>query len=300
MGSWLLYGLGAETENLPGFVVMVSRSERPGPTDLRAPVVVRFPALANSRACNSSRKGNAVHYIGNPDGVCQSTQRQVIEEVQRLNGLLRGEHVDPEIETRIAQYEMAFRMQIVGARTHRHARRAASTCSTSTASSKPGDGSFASNCLLARRMLERGVRFIQLYHRGWDHHGDIEKDMPDVRQAHRPGLRRARQGPQTARHARRHARHLGRRIRPHADGPGHRTRPPHQRLQHLDGRRGHQAGHRPRQHRRTRLRRRRKTSSTSAISTPRCSTCSASTTRVSPPSSKASTTSSPASNPPRR
>ena len=85
---------------------------------------------------------------------------------------------------------------------------------------QPGDGSFASNCLLARRMLERGVRFVQLYHRGWDHHGRIEKNMPTRREAHRPGVRRARQGPETARLVRRHARHLGRRVRAHADGPG--------------------------------------------------------------------------------
>ena len=97
--------------------------------------------------------------------------------MQHLNGLLRGEHVDPGIDTRIAQYEMAFRMQSsVPDLTDmcdepRHVLDLYGV-------KQPGDGSFAGNCLLARRMLERGVRFVQLYHRGWDQHNDIEKLMP--------------------------------------------------------------------------------------------------------------------------
>ncbi len=110
--------------------------------------------------------------------MCQSTQRQVIEEIQRLNGTLREERTDPEIETRISQYEMAFRMQssvpeltdMRGEPQH---------ILDLYGVKAPGDGSFASNCLLARRMLERGVRFVQLYHRGWDQHADIEKKMPE-------------------------------------------------------------------------------------------------------------------------
>jgi hypothetical protein len=176
MGSWLLYGLGAETQNLPGYVVMVSRSEHPDqPISARQWSSGFLPSKFQGVQFQS--RGNPVHYIGSPDGVCQSAQRQVIEEVQHLNGLLRGEHVDPEIDTRIAQYEMAFRMQ-------------SSVPDLTDMRDEPqhildlygvkqaGDGSFASNCLLARRMLERGVRFVQLYHRGWDHHGNIEKLMP--------------------------------------------------------------------------------------------------------------------------
>jgi len=121
-------------------------------------------------------KGDAVHYLGSPDGVCQSTQRQVVEEVMRLNGMLAEERADPEIATRIAQYEMAFRMQ-------------SSVPELTDMSNEPqhildmygvkqpGDGSFASNCLLARRLAEKGVRMIQLYHRAWDHHGQLEEGM---------------------------------------------------------------------------------------------------------------------------
>ncbi len=176
MGSWLLYGLGAESQNLPGYVVMVSRgAESDQPISARQWSAGFLPSKFQGVQFQS--QGSAVHYVGNPDGVCQSTQRQIIDEVQRLNGILRQDRMDSEIDTRIAQYEMAFRMQ-------------SSVPELSDMSGEPqhmldmygvkqpGDGSFASNCLLARRMLERGVRFVQLYHRGWDHHNGIEKKMP--------------------------------------------------------------------------------------------------------------------------
>lgn len=176
MGSWLLYGLGSESQNLPGYVVMVSRGADPDqPISARQWSAGFLPSKFQGVQFQS--QGSAVHYVGNPDGVCQSAQRQVINEVRRLNGMLREDKIDPEIETRISQYEMAFRMQ-------------SSVPELTDMSNEPrhildlygvkepGDGSFASNCLLARRMLERGVRFVQLYHRGWDHHGDIEKKMP--------------------------------------------------------------------------------------------------------------------------
>lgn len=178
MGSWLLYGLGAESQDLPGYVVMVSRGKNPDqPVSARQWSAGFLPSKYQGIQFQS--KGDAVHYVGSPDGVCQSTQRQVISEVQRLNGIFGKDHHDPEIETRIAQYEMAFRMQ--------------SSVPTLTDMSgesqkirdmygvkEPGDGSFASNCLLARRMLERGVRFVQLYHRGWDHHRDLDNNMVDA------------------------------------------------------------------------------------------------------------------------
>lgn len=176
MGSWLLYGLGAETQNLPGYVVMVSRGKDPDqPISARQWSAGFLPSKFQGVQFQS--KGNAVHYVGSPDGVCQSTQRQVIDEIQRLNGTLRDERMDPEIETRISQYEMAFRMQssvpelsdMKGEPQH---------ILDMYGIKEPGDGSFANNCLLARRMLERGVRFVQLYHRGWDQHNDIEKKMP--------------------------------------------------------------------------------------------------------------------------
>jgi hypothetical protein len=185
MGSWLLYGIGAETEELPGFVVLTSA----GKSGLQ-PISARqwsngfLPSKFQGILFQS--KGDAVHYVGNPEGICQSTQRQVVEEIKRLNGMLEEDRIDPEIQTRISQYEMAFRMQT-------------SVPDLTDFSNEPqhildlygvkhpGEGTFASNCLLARRLAERGVRFIQLYHRAWDHHGDIEKDMPlaakDVDQA---------------------------------------------------------------------------------------------------------------------
>ena len=175
MGSWLLYGLGAETADLPGFIVLMSR----GKTGLQ-PVSAR----QWSAGCLPSRyqgiqfqtKGDTVHYIGNPEGVCQSTQRQVVEEVNRLNGLLAEDRIDPEIQTRISQYEMAFRMQ-TSVPELTDFRSESQEVLDLYGIKTPGDGSFASNCLMARRLAERGVRFIQLYHRAWDHHGDIQFGM---------------------------------------------------------------------------------------------------------------------------
>jgi hypothetical protein len=185
MGSWLLYGIGAETDDLPGFVVLTSA----GKSGLQ-PVSARqwssgfLPSKFQGILFQS--KGDAVHYVGNPDGVCQSTQRQVVEEIKRLNGMLAEERMDPEIQTRISQYEMAFRMQTSVPELTNFSSEPQAVLDL-YGIKHPGDGTFASNCLLARRLAQRGVRFIQLYHRAWDHHGDIERDMPvsarDVDQA---------------------------------------------------------------------------------------------------------------------
>ncbi|MGV3483066.1 MAG: DUF1501 domain-containing protein [Planctomycetaceae bacterium] len=174
MGSWLLYGLGAETENLPGYVVMTSSGPGAQPVSARQWSAGFLPSKFQGVAFQSN--GSPVHYIGNPDGVCQSTQRQVIDEVQRINGMLGQRHVDPEIETRIAQYEMAFKMQTAVPELTDMSQESQETLDA-YGIKRSGDGSFASNCLLARRLLERGVRFVQLYHRGWDHHGDLEKNF---------------------------------------------------------------------------------------------------------------------------
>ena len=185
MGSWLLYGIGAETQELPGFVVLTSA----GKSGLQ-PVSARqwssgfLPSKFQGILFQS--KGDAVHYVGNPVGVCQSTQRQVIEEIKRLNGMLEQEQIDPEIQTRISQYQLAFRMQTSVPELTDFSKEPQNFLDLYGVK-HPGDGTFASNCLLARRLAERGVRFIQLYHRAWDHHGEIEKDMPvaarDVDQA---------------------------------------------------------------------------------------------------------------------
>ncbi len=178
MGSWLLYGLGAETEDLPGFIVLTSAGKYgQQPVSARQWSAGFLPSKFQGIQFQS--RGEAVHYIGNPEGVCQSTQRQVIEEVNRLNGLLAEDRIDPEIQTRIAQYEMAFRMQASVPDLTDFSKESKEMLELYGVK-QPGDGSFASNCLLARRLAERGVRMIQLYHRAWDHHGDIEKAMPSA------------------------------------------------------------------------------------------------------------------------
>jgi hypothetical protein len=175
MGSWLLYGLGAETEELPGYVVLTSKG-RTGLQPISARQWSSGVLPSRFQGIQFQSRGDAVHYIGNPDGVCQSTQRQVVEEIKRMNGFLAEEQVDPEIATRIAQYELAFKMQssvpdLTDFKTEPQ------EMLDLYGIKQPGDGSFASNCLLARRLAERGVRMIQLYHRAWDHHGQLVEGM---------------------------------------------------------------------------------------------------------------------------
>ncbi|MFO0897253.1 MAG: DUF1501 domain-containing protein [Pirellulales bacterium] len=172
MGSWLLYGLGAETRDLPGFVVLVST----GKFGQSQPIAARqwHSGFLPSRyqGVEFRSKGEPVLYVGNPAGVNAAQQRDVVDAVQRLNRLEAEAVDDPEIATRISQYEMAFRMQTSVPGLMDLADESAATLERYGA--KPGDGSFASNCLLARRLVERGVRFVQLYHRDWDHHGSIK------------------------------------------------------------------------------------------------------------------------------
>ena len=171
MGSWLLYGLGSENENLPGYVVLISSG---GGQD--QPIATRqwhsgfLPGQFQGVQFHS--KGDPVHYVTNPDGVSQKQQQDVVGAVQSLNNILDETVDDPTISTRINQYEMAFRMQTSVPELTDISKEPQSILDMYGA--KPGDGSYASNCLLARRLAERGVRFIQLYHRGWDHHGGIE------------------------------------------------------------------------------------------------------------------------------
>jgi hypothetical protein len=175
MGSWLLYGLGADTDDLPGFVVLTSHGKYGlQPVSARQWSSGFLPSKFQGILFES--RGEAVHYVGNPEGVCQSTQRQVIEEVNRLNGILAEDRIDPEIQTRISQYELAFKMQTSIPELSEFKKESQETLDM-YGLKQPGDGSFASNCLMARRLAERGVRFIQLYHRAWDHHGEIETGM---------------------------------------------------------------------------------------------------------------------------
>ena len=174
MGSWSLYGLGAETENLPGYVVLISAG---GGQD--QPIAARqwhagfLPSRFQGVQLRS--KGDPVLYVNRPGGVDANRQRDVVDAVQSINQLQGAAVHDPEIATRIAQYEMAFRMQSSVPELVDISKEPKEVLEMYGA--KPGDGSFASNCLLARRLAERGVRFIQLYHRGWDHHGNIKGGM---------------------------------------------------------------------------------------------------------------------------
>ncbi len=175
LGSWLLYGLGAECENLPGFIVFTSAGKT-GQQPVSARQWSSGFLPSKFQGIQFQSKGEAVHYVGNPEGICQSTQRQVVDEINRLNGMLAEERLDPEIQTRIAQYELAFKMQTSVPELSDFSKESKETLAAYGIKT-PGDGSFASNCLMARRLAERGVRMIQLYHRAWDHHGGIVDGM---------------------------------------------------------------------------------------------------------------------------
>jgi hypothetical protein len=168
MGSWVLYGLGAETKDLPGFVVLLSA----GKGGQMQPIAARqwsaglLPSKFQGVKLNSY--GDPVLYIKNPPGVDKALQKDSIDAIAALDRAQYGALKDPEILTRVAQYEMAFQMQASVPDLVDMSKEPQSVLDAYGA--HPGDGSFASNCLLARRLAERGVRFIQLYHRDWDHH----------------------------------------------------------------------------------------------------------------------------------
>ena len=175
MGSWIVYGLGAETENLPGFVVLMSS----GKGGQMQPIAARqwsagfLPTKYQGVKFNSV--GDPVLHVRTPEGISADLQKRSIDAVNQLNRLEHKTLGDPEIQTRIAQYEMAFRMQSSVPDLVDMSKEPQKTLEMYGA--KPGDGSFASNCLLARRLAERGVRFIQLYHRDWDHHSGVKKNV---------------------------------------------------------------------------------------------------------------------------
>lgn len=174
MGSWVNYGLGSECQDLPGFVVLTSVGGRnPQPIASRQWSAGFLPSRHQGVEFNAS--GDPVHYVRNPEGVTRSQQRQLVDTIQALNRHRHLSAPNPEIETRIAAYEMAFRMQRSVPELMDVSDEPAEALELYGA--QPGDGSYASNCLLARRLAERGVRFIHLYHRGWDHHGDLDRYM---------------------------------------------------------------------------------------------------------------------------
>ncbi len=177
MGSWVNYALGSECKDLPGYVVMTSvGGGQSQPIASRQWGAGFLPSRHQGVAFNGS--GDAVHYVSSPKGVDHGRQTDVYKAVNELNRGAYGRLNDPEIVTRIAQYEMAAKMQLSVPELMDASTEPKSVLDLYGAT--PGDGSFASNCLMARRLAERGVRFIQLYHRGWDHHGGVKKGTESV------------------------------------------------------------------------------------------------------------------------
>ena len=176
MGAWTVYGLGTESENLPAFVVMISQGGGGG-----QPLYDRLwgsgflPAKYQGVKFRSA--GDPVLYLSNPPGLGAETRRDYLDALNELNRMKSSEFGDPEISARIEQYEMAFRMQSSVPELTDLSREPQSTFSLyGEDARKPG--TYAYNCLLARRLAERGVRFIQLYHRDWDHHGNLPQGLP--------------------------------------------------------------------------------------------------------------------------
>ncbi len=176
MGAWVTYGLGSESEDLPGFVVAVSTGKGRSPQPIAARQWSSGFLPSRYQGVQLRGQGEPVHYLANPPGITRDRQRADVDSILALNRDHQQLVDDPEIVTRIAQYEMAFRMQasvpgLMDVSDERPETLEAYGC-------QPGDGSFASNCLLARRLAERGTRFIQLYHRDWDHHSQLREELP--------------------------------------------------------------------------------------------------------------------------
>jgi hypothetical protein len=186
MGSWLTYGLGSESQDLPGFVVLQSgpRGPRGGVHNWSSGFL---PTVHQGVTFRSA--GDPIVNLGNPTGVTADRQRDTLDAVRDLNELRLQTTGDAETATRIAAYEMAYRMQTSAPELIDLAKESKPTLEMYGA--EPGKASFANNCLLARRLVERGVRFVQLYHTDWDHHGDpdnnldapLERQCKDIDQA---------------------------------------------------------------------------------------------------------------------
>ena len=181
-GAWLSYGLGSANENLPCFVVLVSKD--------RAEQGL-YARLWGNGFLESTHQGvqfrsgkDPVLYLKNPAGVTAESRRAMLDRLAELQQAGDDGAADPEVTARVAQYEMAYRMQTSVPDRHRHLERTAKRSSTPTAPKSKTPGTYASNCLLARRLAERDVRFIQLFHMGWDHHAGLP-GSPQVASAKR-------------------------------------------------------------------------------------------------------------------
>ena len=175
MGSWVTYGLGSENENLPGFVVLISSGVQPsgGQSCWGAGFI---PSVFQGVQCRS--KGDPVLYISDPPGMDRPMRRRTLDALNDLNHMEEQDDDQPETATRIAQYELAYRMQAAAPEVMDVSRESMETLEAYGAS--PGAASFANNCLLARRLIEKGVRFVQLFDWGWDFHGtNPQEDLRD-------------------------------------------------------------------------------------------------------------------------
>ena len=185
-GAWASYGLGSENQELPAFVVLISKgSGLPNAQGLLDRLWGNGFLPSKHQGVKLRSSGDPVLYLSNPPGIDQAARREMLDGIGRLNGQLFERLGQPEIQARIAQYEMAFRMQSSVPELTDFSQESESTFRLyGDESRRPG--TFAANCLLARRLAERGVRFIQLYHRGWDQHGNlpdhIRKQCHDVDQ----------------------------------------------------------------------------------------------------------------------
>jgi len=173
MGSWIAYGLGSENANLPAYVVMITGSVAGAGNALWGPGFL--PSVY--QGIEFRTEGDPVLFLSNPKGIDRRLRRRVIDAVVSLNRRQLDEVGDPEIATRIAQYEMAFRMQASVPELMDLAAEPKHVLDLYGA--QPGKKSFANNCLLARRLVERGVRFVQLFDQGWDHHGGVFNNLPN-------------------------------------------------------------------------------------------------------------------------
>ncbi len=187
LGAWLSYGLGSEAEDLPAFIVLISHGTG---KDSNQGLLERLWGSgflpSNHQGVKLRGSGDAVLYLSDPPGIDRELRRSMLDSLAKLNQRQLAQSGDPEIATRISQYEMAFRMQSSVPDLTDLSRESAKTFELYGEESKK-PGTYAANCLLARRMLERGVRCVQLYHRGWDQHGGLPTNIPlqchDVDQA---------------------------------------------------------------------------------------------------------------------
>jgi uncharacterized protein (DUF1501 family) len=177
MGSWLTYGLGSETEELPAFVVMTSRDKEASCGQIFYDFYWGSGFLPTKyQGVNFRGSGDPVLYLSNPEGMSRAVRRGLLDDLAQLNEIKQRDFGDPEIATRIAQYEMAYKMQASVPELTDFSKESEATMAMYGPEVRR-QGSYAYNCLMARRLAERGVRFIQVMHAGWDQHRNLNTQL---------------------------------------------------------------------------------------------------------------------------